>query len=359
MQQPYTTRHGRPDPHSISRGLACRALSYLLLLLCAAITGGNTPAVTHAQQGENHAGLVVQFGDGTTNTYCIPFTGETITGLDLLLKSGLDVIAETQGALGGWVCKIGPEGCNFPEQACVCQSYGPGGKYWVYNHLRDGAWKFSSLGASSYKVRNGEVDGWAWSSGKGPSVTPSFAELCAAVLPAQPEPTATTAPPPPPAPTNTPLPPPTNTPMMVPPTITPPPPAPTATRRPQVTPTPAAIPPTEQMPQPPQPSATPEPPPTTAPPTYTPTLLPTNTPTPTVAPTDTHTPTPVPTSTHTTVATSTTVPTPTATPTAIVLAAGPSAQAFTQIMALGIGLAVIGGLGLWWFGLRGRRGYAG
>ncbi|HEX8598426.1 MAG TPA: hypothetical protein VF952_07910 [Chloroflexia bacterium] len=339
--------------------MAYRALSFGLLLLCLALAGGNWHVVSYAQQSENHAGLVIQFGDGTTNTYCIPFTGETITGLDMLLKTGLDITAETQGSLGGMVCRIGPEGCNFPEEACVCKSYGPGGKYWVYNHLRDGAWKSSSMGSSSYKVRNGEVDGWAWSSGKGPSVTPTFAELCAAVLPAQPEPTSTILPRPPPPPTNTPVPPPTNTPVLVPPTSTPLPPAPTATRRPQATPTPALLPPTEQVSQPAQPTATAESPTATAPPTDTPTLLPTDTLTPTTMPTDTHTPTTAPTNTPTTTATSTSPPTVTATPTAIVQAVGPSTQEFTQVVALGIGLAVVVGLGLWWFGLRGRRPYAG
>ncbi len=336
MRQRHVTGHDKPYLARPEMGMAYRALSCLLLILCVVLAGGNAALVGHAQT-ESHAGLVVQFSDGTTNTYCIPFEGGTISGLDLLIKTGLDITAETQGALGAWVCRIGPDGCNFPEESCVCQSYGPGGKYWVYSHLRDGAWKFSPQGASNYKVRNGEVDGWAWSSGKGPSVTPSFTELCAAVLPAQPEPTATTPPPPPP--TNTPIPPPTNTPLVAPPTSTSQPLAPTATRRPQATPTPVA------------PTATIEPPTATSRPTDTPTILPTNTAT--VMPTDTQTPTVAPTRTQTPVPTAT--PLPTAIPTAIAHATGPAPQVFAQMVAVGIGLAVLGGLAIWWFGLRGRR----
>ncbi|HEY0071477.1 MAG TPA: hypothetical protein VGE04_16045 [Chloroflexia bacterium] len=351
MRQHFTTRHGEPHLHSTNQGgLVRRAVPLLrvtlLIALCAALAGGNRPGVSHAQQGESHAGLVVQFGDDTTNTYCLPFTDESITGLDLLLKTGLDVTAETQGALGGLICRIGPDGCNFPEQACVCQSYGPNGKYWVYNHLKGGVWKASSQGASSYKVRDGEVDGWAWSSGKGPSVTPSFAELCAAVLPATPGPTATN--PPPPAPTSTPIPPrPTDTAVIQPPTRTPLPPAPTATPKPQLTPTPAPALPTKQAPQPLAPTSTPEPPA----PTENPTTLPTNTPTgtPTSQPTTT-TPTAMPTATATATAAPTSIPTPTV----IVQAAGATAQSFAQVVALGIGVAVVGGLALW-FGLRRRR----
>ncbi|HYP21108.1 MAG TPA: hypothetical protein VEY08_13635, partial [Chloroflexia bacterium] len=207
MQRRYTTGYGVTRPYTTHRGMAHRALSLLLVIVCVGLAGGSAAGAGSTQQSESHAGLVVQFADGTTNTYCLAFTGESITGLDLLLKTGLDVTAETQGALGGWICKIGPDGCNFPEQPCACQSYVLGGKYWVYSHLKDGAWKTSQLGASNYKVRDGEVEGWAWSTGKGPSVTPSFAELCAAVLPVSPEPTATNPPPPPP-------PPPTNTPLL-------------------------------------------------------------------------------------------------------------------------------------------------
>lgn len=350
MKGLYTTGHCRLDLYENRKAMAQRVLSFLLLALCVALAGGNTPAVAHAQQGESHAGLVVQFSDGTTNTYCIPFTGETITGLDLLLKTGLEVIAETHGAFGGWVCKLGPDGCNYPEQVCACESYVLGGKYWVYNHLKDGAWKVSSLGASNYKVRHGEVEGWAWSSGKGPSVTPSFAELCAAALPSPPAPT-TTNPPPPPPPTNTPVPPPTNTPVIVPPTSTPRPPAPTDTPRPLATPTPAPVPPTEQVSQPVVPTPTPEPPTATAVPTDTSTTLPTETAT--VIPASTHTPQPARTNTPTTPPSAT--PAPTATSATIVQAAGPEPQAFAQMVALGVGLAVVGGLALWWFGLRGRR----
>ncbi|HET6314564.1 MAG TPA: hypothetical protein VFH60_12080, partial [Chloroflexia bacterium] len=276
MRRSYTTGYGVTRPYTTSRGMPHRALSLLLVIVCVGLAGGSAAGAGSAQS-ESHAGLVVQFADGTTNTYCLAFTGESITGLDLLLKTGLDVTAETQGALGGWICKIGPDGCNFPEQPCACQSYVLGGKYWVYSHLKDGVWKTSQLGASNYKVRDGEVEGWAWSTGKGPSVTPSFAELCAAVLPAPPEPTATNPPPPPP-PTNTPLPPlPTDTP--VPPTSTPQPPAPTATPRPRLTPTPAPAPPTAEVPQQLAPT------PTQEPPTQTPTTLPTDTPVPTDTPT--------------------------------------------------------------------------
>lgn len=227
---------------------------YLLGLgLLLALSGAHG---TLAQGAQNRAGLVVQFGDGTVRSYCIAFEGESIAGMDLLLRSGLEVVAEGYGVMGGQVCKIGAEGCDYPGELCACKSYGPNGVYWTYHHLRAGVWKTSSLGASSYRVHNGEVDGWAWSSGKGPRVL-TFEQICGVN---QPPPTSTPKPPPS---TSTPRPEPTMTPRPAsatphptqrpqptathkPPTVTPEPPKPsntaitiatdaaTATRRPSI-----------------------------------------------------------------------------------------------------------------------------
>lgn len=175
---------------------------------------GGGAHLTSAQGAQSRAGLVVQFGDGSVRSYCIAFERESITGFDLLLKSGLNVTAEGFGGMGGLVCKIEAEGCDYPGEACVCKSYGPNGVYWSYHHLRQGKWKTSSMGAGGYRVRNGEVDGWAWSAGK-PPVVRTFDQLCGA---AQPRPTNTPVPP-----TATPRPQPSNTPK---------PPTATATRQP-------------------------------------------------------------------------------------------------------------------------------
>src|SRR5204863_3482018 len=84
--------------------------------------------------------------------------------------------------MGGEICKIGPDGCDFPAQPCACQSYGQGGVYWSYHHLKDGKWQSSSMGASSYKVHDGDVDGWAWSAGKPPAFY-NFEQLCVGLFP--------------------------------------------------------------------------------------------------------------------------------------------------------------------------------
>src|SRR5207253_2571244 len=72
----------------------------LRLVLCLLALGGGvgvSPAA--ARGGEHHAGLVVQFADGTVQKYCLAFAADSISGFDLLLETGLDVKIEAYGGL--------------------------------------------------------------------------------------------------------------------------------------------------------------------------------------------------------------------------------------------------------------------
>jgi len=122
-------------------------------------------------QSTNRAALVVQFGDGTTETRCVPFDEQTITGYELLERSGFSFVAsfETQGAA---ICKIEDEGC--PANDCFCQSPPD---YWSYWHLDGVDWEYSYQGSGLYTVEDGIVDGWAWGSGEPPPVVP-FDQVC-------------------------------------------------------------------------------------------------------------------------------------------------------------------------------------
>jgi hypothetical protein len=289
-------------------------LAFALLALVVSGTGAATSA--RAGQAENRAGLVLQFPGEDVRTYCLAFEGDSISGLDLLLKSGLDLKVEAYGAMGAQVCKIDATGCDYPGEACACQSYGPDGVYWSYHHLREGTWRTSIVGASSYIVRPGDVEGWAWSDGAPPAQTFSFEQVCPAP---QPPPPTVTQPQPPAA---------TTTPVPAPPTATPLPPA---------TPTPQAT-----AAQPPVPMSD------------TPTTE--SVPTETAVPTATTTP-PPPTSTATTSPTATSIlaprtPSPTST---VAAAAAPSGEDAARYVGLAIGAAVLGGLAIWG-GLRVARG---
>lgn len=104
----------------------------------------------------NYAGLVVKHGDGRVVTKCVEFAEESISGTELLRRSGLNV--SIGGTLWGEaVYQIDGEG--DPSGWVV-----RGGRtiYWAYYHLKEGSWLYSPVGAGGYRVRNGDVDGWVW-----------------------------------------------------------------------------------------------------------------------------------------------------------------------------------------------------
>jgi hypothetical protein len=224
-----------------------RMTSFTLLIILAALFG-STPF--GRAQTPNQAGLVVEFGDGSLYTGCIAFEGESISGFDLLARSGLSLETAFDPSQGVAVCKIESDGC--PADDCFCQMP----EYWSYWNWSDGGWTYAGSGSSLNRIGDGDVDGWSWGAGNPPPVV-SFNQLC--------------APPPPPPPTET-L-----------------PPSPTDTDTPQ-----------------PQPSDTPEPEPTNTlhPPTYT--VQPSNT-------AASHSPTPTPQASHTVFAAASATHTPRAT----------------------------------------------
>jgi hypothetical protein len=161
----------------------------------------------------------VRFGDGSLTTRCVEFSGATISGYDLLTRSGLDIVAAFDSGQGAAICSI--EGTGCPAESCLTCDMP---NYWSYWHLQDGAWVYSQAGASGYTVRDGDVEGWRWGSGGSPPVVP-FDQICATFATDTPLPPTDTPLPP----TDTPVPP-TETP--VPPTATPAPSGPTVTSPP-------------------------------------------------------------------------------------------------------------------------------
>jgi hypothetical protein len=178
----------------------------MLMLVLFLVTGGPPKAIA---QEPNRVGLVIKFGDGSLVTRCIEFSEAEISGYDVLRRTGLSLVTAFDSGMGAGICKIEDEGC--PEERCMtCDTP----NYWSYWHLAGGSWSYSQLGASSYMVGHGDVEGWQWGTGDPPPVVP-FDQICAPPATETPVPTATPIPP-----TNTPIPP-TQTP--VPATDTPPP----------------------------------------------------------------------------------------------------------------------------------------
>lgn len=124
-----------------------------------------------AAQSNNLTGLVIDFGKGEPATYCLDTIGESPTGYDLLLQTGLQVAA-SHSSQGAAVCKIGAIGC--PIDDCFCDSPP---NYWSYWHLQEGQWIYATQGATAYPVQPGSVDAWVWGNGTPPAVT-TLEQIC-------------------------------------------------------------------------------------------------------------------------------------------------------------------------------------
>lgn len=134
-------------------------------------------AATGAVRADGEAGLVVQDGD-VVRSYCIPFTGDGITGQQMLTAVGL-----TAGTFGGGsglaVCSIGQRGCLDASSfaTCFCQCQGGDCTYWAFfTRQYQKNWVYSSLAFNLVRAKDGDVHGWKWGTG-GPNNAPAPQDL--------------------------------------------------------------------------------------------------------------------------------------------------------------------------------------
>lgn len=122
--------------------------------------GGATPTAV------SQAGLVVQHGDGSLTYAVVAFPEESISGIELLRRSGIAYLSIPFGGLGEGVCQIETEGCEVSEcRRVVCQST-RSSPYWQYLDQTEAAvWRAAPLGASGSRVTDGDVLAWAWAAG--------------------------------------------------------------------------------------------------------------------------------------------------------------------------------------------------
>jgi len=139
--------------------------------------------IQHSGTGQpepNRAGLVVVHGDGTIVKRCVEFSEESITGAEVLQRAGLQPIVSAYGGLGYSICAIDGEGCAAGED-CFCQCRKSPCSYWVYSHRQqDGTWAISGVGASTWVLRSGDIDGWVWGHGTETPPQVRFEDVCPA-----------------------------------------------------------------------------------------------------------------------------------------------------------------------------------
>ena len=166
-------------------------LAPALCALVALITWGIWPGAGLAAEPLHYAGVVVYHGDGRTTYALVAFPEETISGVELLRRSGVDLVTVSFGGLGEGVCQIDGEGCQPGEcRRRLCQTGDPNSPFWHYvRQTAPGEWSVASLGASATKVRDGDIDGWVWASTVPPLPALTIDELArlagvAGILPA-------------------------------------------------------------------------------------------------------------------------------------------------------------------------------
>jgi len=132
------------------------------------------PALLGRSLPLHHAGIVVDYGDGSFETACVSFSEPTMSGLDLLDRSGIP----NERDANGLITRIGDVGCPAMNPWCVPPYY------WSYWHQdAGGTWQVSPSGAGDSTITDGSVDGFAWVDwnmwpAPPPGITPTLDTIC-------------------------------------------------------------------------------------------------------------------------------------------------------------------------------------
>lgn len=159
--------------------MRARALAWLgALLVAVAAPVAATPGAC-ATEGP-HAALVIDRGEeGGVDSYCVALPSGGVSGIDLIeLAADQFGVTYRLGYGGGAVCML--NGTGPAEGDC----FGDHPYFWGYwRGDGSGGWQWSSSGAASTTVEDGDVEGWSWGAGNGPSSHPpppstTFASVC-------------------------------------------------------------------------------------------------------------------------------------------------------------------------------------
>lgn len=112
----------------------------------------------------NQAGLIVDYGDGSTSWVWVPFEEEELSIFEVLERSKIDLVTVGFGGLGEGVCQIGPTGCSIDDcrkRMCQTTSSSP---FWRVMVLDGDTWRMAASGVSGTKVGDGDIVALSWSS---------------------------------------------------------------------------------------------------------------------------------------------------------------------------------------------------
>ena len=173
----------QPAALKVVRRRAALGLSAVLLAVLGIVTPvGATIPTCLAAAGGHRVALVIEHGTGSQLVSCVWFSGDTISGADILKQSGVEYATTVYGGLGAAVCQIDAEPATYPPSCWTASS-----PYWTMFVARDGGpWTLSSLGITAQVFRDGDAEGFRYESQASGTVPPTAAGRC----PPSPSPTA-------------------------------------------------------------------------------------------------------------------------------------------------------------------------
>ncbi len=157
--------------------VAVRLVAIVPVLASLTIVGSASklgPAVAGCAQAAtmHHAGLVIEHGDGAVIKVCVAFSEDTITGAQLLDRSGVQY---GPGYSGQAVCQVDHEPTQYDPNSCLSA----GEPYWaMYVSRGGGSWVYSSTGFSSQAFHDGDAEGFRYEAEGAGTVPPSAAGVC-------------------------------------------------------------------------------------------------------------------------------------------------------------------------------------
>ena len=136
------------------------------LALIAACGGGSASTSTAASPGAascvdrqlaHHAYVMVQHLSGKTVQGCVGFTGDQISGDDLMTRSRIEFNAQTFSGLGKAICQIDNEPATFTE--CFPKDK----PYWaLLVSTGGGQWADAQAGYATTNLKDGDALGWQY-----------------------------------------------------------------------------------------------------------------------------------------------------------------------------------------------------
>jgi hypothetical protein len=152
-------------------------------LVAGALGAGVAPGAAPAAS-PHRAAIIIDTGSSVKRVV-VTFGEDSITGLDALQRAGASPVVYQFGGQGGAVCRLFGVGRDSGPNCLGGADGDP--RYWAYFKAPAGSssFKYSSVGAGTARVRDGDVEGWRFGTG----AAPQYVSLASLVAPPPPPPT--------------------------------------------------------------------------------------------------------------------------------------------------------------------------